>query len=164
MFVLSAALAMTVIGLWLALLTSPANPQSRGDTVTGVVVVTVMAVIGLVIYWLAYMGHQRTAEVRDGRRWIRSWLRAGPLGTDRSISLAEVKNALLLRPHHVELSIPGASTRVGTLYGIARDVDRFGTFWWYEDDYHALESALRSEGVDVEYRHVPGLGTLLSAR
>ena len=162
MYVLSGAVALTVVGLWVSLLTSRRNPQA--DVVLGFVVITVMAAIGLVFYWLAYLGHQRTAEVRDGRLWVRSWLRVGPLGTDRSISLADVKHALLLRPHHVELSIPGASTRVGTLYGIARDVDRFGTFWWYDDDYHALESALSSEGVDAEYRHIPGLGSLLSAR
>lgn len=164
MYVLSAAVAVTVIGLWIALLTSPRNPQPGSDAVMGFSVVTVMAAIGLAIYWLMYLGHQRTAEVRDGRLWVRSWLCAGPWGTDRSISLAEVGHVLLLRPHHVELSIPGASTRVGTLYGIARDVDRFGTFWWYEDDYLALESALRAEGVDAEYRHIPGLGTLLSTR
>jgi hypothetical protein len=51
------------------------------------------------------------------------------------------------------------STRVRTTA-----VDRFGTFWWYDEDYRALERELHEAGVEVRYRHIPGLGTLLSSR
>ena len=163
MYLITAGLVLALGALWIALLTSP-NEARTTDSLTGFVVVTAMGIVGLLVYWAAYLGHQRSAEVQNGQLHVRSWLRLGPIGTDRTFMLSEVQSAVLLRPHHVELTIPGVSTRVGTYYQTLRDVDRFGTFWWYDKDYGALLAALTAQGVKAEYRHFPGLGTLLSAR
>jgi hypothetical protein len=158
MYVLSAGFVLMIGAVSMAFIGSP-SPY-----VPGAVVVIGLVVAGFAIYWAAYLGHQRSVEIRDGHLHVRSWLRWWRLGTDRSIDLGTVTSALLLRPHHVELAIPGASTRVGTFYSTKRGVDRFGTFWWYDDDYLLLRDELLRKGIETEYRHYPGIGSIITAR
>lgn len=164
MYAVSIIVALMLGSVYAVFLASDAPPDIREGYVPGVAVTTAIAAAALAIYWIAYLGHQRSVEIRDGQIHIRSWLRWRRLGTYRSIDLAKVNSALLLRPHHVEFAIPGASTRIGTFYMTKRGVDRFGTFWWYDDEYRALRDALIQQGIDTEYRHIPGLGTLITAR
>ena len=164
MWLVSLAVAVMLGSVYWAFVNSPAGPERRGDYIAGIAVVTGMALAGLGIYWVLYFGHQRSAEVRDGTLHVRSWLRWSGFGTDRSIHLRDVRRAVLVRPYYAEFQIAGASTRVWTMYRTLHDVDRFGTFWWRPADYDALAARLREEGIEVEFRHVSGLLSEVTAR
>ncbi len=125
-------------------------------------VTAAMCLVGGVIFWLGYVGNQRVAYVAENAIVFRTWVRFGPFGRERRISLTNVRAVLLLRPHHIEFTIPDATTRVGTLGTPLHGVDRLGTFWWRPEDYLALQQALGKRGIPNAYRHVPGIGTLLS--
>lgn len=139
------------------------TPERQEELMVGLGVVAAISVVGLVIFWLGYLGYQRAAYVTSAEIAFRPWIRFGGLARDRVIPLAEVQHVLLLRPHHIEFTIPSAETQVGTFWRRLRGVDRVGTFWWRHDDYLALEQALNEIGVPTEYRHIVGIGTLLTS-
>jgi hypothetical protein len=111
--------------------------------VIGLGVVAAISFVGIVILWLGYLGYQRAAFVTSAEIAFRPWIRLGGLTRDRVVPLADVHHVLLLRPHHIEFTIPGAETRVGNFWRRLRGVDRVGTFWWWDDDYVALQRASR---------------------
>ena len=106
---------------------------------------------------VTYLAYQLSVEVRDRRLVIRSWLKVGPLGTNREIDLTHAESALILRPNFVEFVIPGATTRVWSMYRTVRDRDRFGTMWWFDEDYATLLALLPGLGIPSEYRDAAGL-------
>lgn len=106
---------------------------------------------------VTYLAYQLSVDVHDRRLVIRSWLKVGPLGTNREIDLTHAESALILRPNFVEFEIPGATTRVWSMYRTVRDRDRFGTMWWFDEDYEALLALLPRLGIPSEYRDAAGL-------
>lgn len=108
-----------------------------------------------------YLASQLSVEPRDRRLIVRSWVKVGPLGTDREIDLSRASRALLLRPNFVEFEIPGATTRVWSMYRTIPDRDRFGTMWWFDEDYEQLGAHLAQLGVPAEYRRIGGLNSLI---
>lgn len=131
-----------------------ATPQRRADLMIGLGVVAAISFVGLLILWLGDLWYQRTASVTPAEIAFRPWIRFGGLAKDRVIPLAEVEHVLLLRPHHIEFTMPAAETQVGTFWRRLKGIDRIGTFWWRQEDYLALERALNEVGVPAEYRHV----------
>lgn len=102
--------------------------------------------------WVAYFAYQLSVEPRDGQLLVRSWLKIGPLGTDRIIDIGRARKARIVRPNFVEFEIQGATTRVWSGYRLIKDRDRFGTMWWFDADYAALQQLLRDLGIPTEYR------------
>jgi hypothetical protein len=116
------------------------------------------------IVWSLYVAYQLSVELHHGRLRVRSWLKIGPLGTDRTIDLERAEAALIRRPYYVEFQIPGATTRVWSMYRDVRDRDRFGTMSWFDSDYDALRAMLQDLGVSTEYRQTPTLLAWLTSR
>lgn len=140
-----------------------ATPERRAELMIGLGVMAAMSLVGLVVFWVAYLGNQRAAYVTANEIVFRPWIQFGGLGKERVLSVTDVRHVVLLRPHHIEFSILNAETRVGTFWNRLRGVDRVGTFWWRHEDYVALERKLHEFGILTEYRHVVGIGTLLTS-
>ncbi len=124
----------------------------------------VINVVGGALLWIMYLAYQLSIELRHGRLFVHSWLKVGPLGTDRAIEVANARKALILRPNFVEFEIPGATTRVWSGYRLLRDCDRFGTMWWFDADYAALQHLLRDLRIPTEYRRVNLLLSWVTSR
>jgi hypothetical protein len=163
MYLLTIAAIGAPAGLIVYALTLPVTPERRAELMLGLGVVAAMSLGGLVIFWVAYLGNQRAAYFTASEIRFRPWIQFGGLGKERVLPLADVHHVVLLRPHHIEFSIPDAETHVGTFWRRLRGVDRVGTFWWRHDDYVAFERRLNELGVTTEYRHVVGIGTLLTS-
>ncbi len=143
-----------------AFLTS--GPSSAAELVLGTLfLLAFFSVIGATV-WAIYLAYQLSVGLRNGRLIVRSWLKIGPLGTAREIDIAHATSALILRPYFVEFEIPGATTRVWSMYQTVHDRDRFGTMWWFDTDYEEFSAMLQDLGIESEYRHASGIGWLAS--
>ena len=150
--------ALTVVGGLItiaAFLTSSSGELL--ELMVGTVVLAAFFGIDGAVIWALYLAYQLSVEAREERLIIRSWLRIGRLGTAREIDLAQARRALILRPYVVEFEIPGATTRVWSGYRTVRDRDRFGTMWWFDEDYQAFRALLLQHEIPTEQRDHAGL-------
>lgn len=156
MWLLTAAVVVMVGLVWQAFASTPAtNPDFRNDYLLGAVITTALGVLALLGAWATYFGHQRSVELHSGSMSVHSWIRWWKFGTDRSIDLSDARSALMIRPGYVEISRLAVADRPSwgpTLRPLPHVIDRIGTFWWLEEEYAELRSALAAQGMEVEYR------------